>query len=134
MAGSTTCSPGCSVSRSSNRDPGRPTSAAESPAEATVERALQVVELIPPGRVVSYGDIAELTGSSPRRVGTIMAARGSEVAWWRVTNAAGRMPPHLVAEARRHWAEESTPVRPDGDSCRMSAARADLVALAAELG
>ena len=34
-----------------------------------------VVELIPPGRVVSYGDIAELTGSSPRRVGTIMAAR-----------------------------------------------------------
>ncbi len=99
-----------------------------------VEYVLQVVEAIPPGRVVSYGDIAELVGSSPRRVGTIMAARGSEVAWWRVTNAAGRMPPHLVAEARRHWREESTPLRPDGDSCRMPAARADLVALAAALG
>ena len=33
-----------------------------------VEYVLQVVEAIPPGRVVSYGDIAELVGSSPRRV------------------------------------------------------------------
>ncbi|WP_297108568.1 MGMT family protein [Tessaracoccus sp.] len=99
--------------------------------EDTVERVLRVVESVPPGRVVSYGDIAELVGSSPRRVGAIMAARGSAVPWWRVTNAAGRMPSHLVAEAQRHWVEELTPLRPDGDSCRMSAARADLISLAA---
>ncbi|MFT3888381.1 MAG: MGMT family protein [Arachnia sp.] len=101
--------------------------------EVTVEQVLLVVELIPRGCVVSYGDIAELVGSSPRRVGAIMSARGSAVPWWRVTNAAGRMPAHLTAEARRHWLDESTPLRPDGSGCRMAAARPDLTALAAAL-
>lgn len=98
--------------------------------EATIERVLGVVELIPAGRVVSYGDVAELVGSTPRRVGSIMAERGSTVPWWRVTNASGRMPAHLADEAARRWAAESTPLRADGAGCRMSAARADLRALA----
>lgn len=33
-----------------------------------------VVGLVPPGHVVSYGDIAELIGIGPRQVGAIMAA------------------------------------------------------------
>ena len=31
-----------------------------------------VVRLVPPGRVVAYGDIAELLGVGPRQVGRIM--------------------------------------------------------------
>ena len=99
-------------------------------AELTIERVLCAVECIPIGRVVSYGDLAELVGTSARRVGAIMASAGPGVPWWRVVNAAGRLPGHLVAEASRRWAEEGTPAV-DG-RCVMSRARADLPRLAAD--
>ena len=98
--------------------------------ELTIERVLCAVECIPTGRVVSYGDIAELVGTSARRVGAIMASAGPGVPWWRVVNAAGRLPGHLVAEASRRWADEGTPAV-DG-RCVMSRARADLPRLAAD--
>lgn len=99
-------------------------------AELTVERVLCAVECIPTGRVVSYGDLAELVGTSARRVGAIMASAGPGVPWWRVVNASGRLPGHLVAEASRRWADEGTPAV-DG-RCVMSRARADLPRLAAD--
>ena len=99
-------------------------------AELAVERVLCAVECVPAGRVVSYGDIAELVGTSARRVGAIMASAGPGVPWWRVVNAAGRLPGHLVAEASRHWAEEGTPAV-DG-RCVTQLARADLPRLAAD--
>jgi len=71
-----------------------------------VEAVLSLVERIPPGRVMSYGAIAEyLHGAfgqaSPRRVGTIMAQYGGSVPWYRVVNSAGRMPPGHEQRARR---------------------------------
>ena len=99
-------------------------------AELTVERVLCAVECVPAGRVVSYGDIAELVGTSARRVGAIMASAEPGVPWWRVVNASGRLPGHLVAEASRRWADEGTPAV-DG-RCVMSQARADLPRLAAD--
>ena len=99
-------------------------------AELTIERVLCAVECIPIGRVVSYGDLAELVGTSARRVGAIMASAGPGAPWWRVVNAAGRLPGHLVAEASRHWAEEGTPAV-DG-RCVTQLARADLPRLAAD--
>ena len=99
-------------------------------AELTVERVLCAVECIPIGRVVSYGDLAELVGTSARRVGGIMASAEPGVPWWRVVNASGRLPGHLVAEASRRWADEGTPAV-DG-RCVMSRARADLPRLAAD--
>ena len=99
-------------------------------AELTVERVLCAVECIPIGRVVSYGDLAELVGTSARRVGAIMASAGPGVPWWRVVNASGRLPGHLVAEASRRWADEGTPTV-DG-RCVMSRARADLPRLATD--
>jgi len=71
-----------------------------------VEAVLSLVERIPPGRVMSYGAIAEyLHGAfgqaSPRRVGTIMAQYGASVPWYRVVNSAGRMPPRHEQKARR---------------------------------
>jgi 6-O-methylguanine DNA methyltransferase len=59
-----------------------------------------------------------------------MAGVGSQVPWWRVVNAAGRLPSHLTAEASRHWAEEGT--RAVDGRCLMPRARADLARLAAE--
>ncbi len=95
----------------------------------TVEAVLDAVSLIPPGSVATYGDIAELVGTGPRRVGAIMAQVGGEVAWWRVTNARGALPPHLIEEAIRRWAAEGIPIVDDGSRCRLSACRADPAAL-----
>jgi methylated-DNA-protein-cysteine methyltransferase related protein len=33
------------------------------------ELVLRAVELVPPGRVVSYGDLGHVVGTGPRRVG-----------------------------------------------------------------
>ena len=52
--------------------------------EDYAELVLSVVEQIPPGRVATYGDIAEMVGrGGPRQVGHVMALlrrRGSVVA------------------------------------------------------
>ena len=71
-----------------------------------IDDVLAAVEALPPRTVVSYSDLAELVGTSPRRVGTIMAGHGHEVEWWRVTNVRGTLPDHLMEEARRHWDDE----------------------------
>jgi methylated-DNA-protein-cysteine methyltransferase-like protein len=73
---------------------------------AYVEAVLRLVERIPPGRVSSYGAIADALQDrygrgSARRVGTIMAQYGGSVPWYRVVNSAGRLPPGHEAKARR---------------------------------
>lgn len=96
--------------------------------ELVAEHVLRVVERIPRGRVVSYGDIAGIVGIGPRQVGAVMSRYGGGVTWWRVTNAAGHLPEHLLEEARAHWFDEGIPVQAGG-GCRIAAARADLAAL-----
>ena len=55
------------------------------------EEVLSLVERIPPGRVMSYGAIAEYVGQGgPRQVGTVMARYGGGVPWHRVVTASGR--------------------------------------------
>ncbi|GAA4895962.1 MGMT family protein [Tessaracoccus lubricantis] len=97
-------------------------------AEVTVELVLRAVEQVPPGKVVSYGDIAELVGTSARRVGAVMATQGGEVSWWRVTNRDGVLPSHLLPLARKHWAREG--VSADASGCNIARHRADLMQLA----
>ena len=96
-----------------------------------VERVLRAVELVPPGNVVSYGDLGGVVGIGPRQVGSVMSTWGSGVAWWRVTNAAGELPDHLMSEARQRWAQEGIGLRENGRGCAISRYRADLAALAA---
>jgi alkylated DNA nucleotide flippase Atl1 len=98
--------------------------------ERVAELVLRAAELIPPGRVASYGDLAGLVGTSARHVGQVMARYGSGVAWWRVTNHSGDLPKHLCREAEPYWAEEGITWKPNGRGCRIADHRADLVALA----
>jgi alkylated DNA nucleotide flippase Atl1 len=84
--------------------------------EAYVEAVLRVVETIPPGRVMSYGAIAEYVGQrlgrgGPRQVGAVMASYGGSVTWWRVVRADGRPPLCDTGEARSHYLAEGTPLR-----------------------
>jgi alkylated DNA nucleotide flippase Atl1 len=77
-----------------------------------VERVLDVVELIPPGRVMTYGDVAEWLGAGgPRQVGRAMALYGSAVPWWRVVRSDGVLLPGHELRALDHYREESTPLR-----------------------
>lgn len=96
---------------------------------ASVERVLLAADLIPAGQVATYGDLARLAGVGPRQVGAIMAREGGQVAWWRVVNASGRLPDHLLARAQAHWDAEGIPHR-DGRIALMRA-RVDQAALAA---
>jgi methylated-DNA-protein-cysteine methyltransferase related protein len=91
--------------------------------EEYVEAVLSLVERIPPGRVMSYGAIAEALAdrsgrASPRRVGTIMAQYGGPVPWHRVVTGGGRLPPGHEREARARLMEEGVVFR--GDRIAMS--------------
>lgn len=80
-----------------------------------VEAVLAVVEAIPPGRVLTYGGVAELIGvGGPRSVGRVLATAGGGVPWWRVVRADGSAAEHLALTARRQWLAEGTPLRPTG--------------------
>lgn len=93
--------------------------------EEYVEEVLAVVERIPPGRVMSYGAIADYLAersgrNSPRRVGYIMARYGGGVPWHRVVTSDGRLPPGQGAEAQARLIAEGTRMR--GDRVDMAAA------------
>ncbi|ASN20980.1 MGMT family protein [Arthrobacter sp. YN] len=76
-----------------------------------VTAVLGVVDLVPPGSAVSYGDVAELLGAGgPRQVGAVMSHYGSSVAWWRVLRASGEAPPGHEVDALMHYLQESTPL------------------------
>ncbi len=67
--------------------------------DADVERVRMLVAAIPPGRVVTYGDIACAAGlSSPRIVGWIMRTDSADLPWHRVIGASGRPAAHLANE------------------------------------
>ena len=77
-----------------------------------VSRALAVVESIPPGRVMSYGDVAAAIGSrASRAVGQAMAYYGSDVPWWRVVRASGHPAIDHEARALEHYRAEGTPLK-----------------------
>ncbi|MFJ4968577.1 MGMT family protein [Streptomyces sp. NPDC088755] len=76
------------------------------------ERVLDVADLIPPGRVMTYGDVAEWLGDGgPRQVGRVMALYGSAVPWWRVVRADGALLPGHELRALDHYRTEGTPLR-----------------------
>ena len=72
---------------------------------------LDVVDTVPTGRVVTYGDVAELMGrGTGRTVGTALAGHGREVPWWRVVQASGRPAEPYLQDALRRLVEEGCPV------------------------
>ena len=75
---------------------------------------LDVVDLIPAGQVMTYGDVAV-----PRPLRATPGGRGDvrwggAVAWWRVLKADGSPPPGHEREALRRYRGERTPLRPGG--------------------
>ncbi len=74
---------------------------------SVAERILAAVEAIPPGRVMSYGDVAGFAGAkAARTVGRVLAQDGGSVPWHRVLRADGSCAPHIYAEQRQRLLAE----------------------------
>ena len=94
--------------------------------EAYDERVLRVVATIPPGRVMSYGDVAEYLGAGgPRQVGQVMSRSDGAVPWWRVVHADGSPPPRKEPECLALLRAEHVTMRPDGTRVDMRRCRWD---------
>lgn len=91
------------------------------PSPEFVEAVLAVVERIPEGKVMTYGDVAWAIGSeAPRAVGRVMALYGHAVPWWRVVPVSGFPPQGHARLAIAHYLEEGTPLRPDAEAAAAS--------------
>ena len=88
-----------------------------------VDHVLEIVRSIPPGRVMTYGDVAATLGSrGARAVGQIMARFGSDVPWWRVIRADGYPPRGHESRARSFYLAEGTPLKEAADGYRVDLA------------
>jgi len=83
----------------------------QTPSDDFISRVIAVVESIPPGRVMAYGEVAAAIGSrASRAVGTVMAHYGGDVPWWRVIRASGHPPVDHEAQALEYYRSEGTPL------------------------
>jgi alkylated DNA nucleotide flippase Atl1 len=88
------------------------------------ERVLALVDKVPRGSVVTYGDVARMLGTrSPRSVGQVLARWGAEVSWWRVVRADGTPPPEHSAEAMPQLVRERVPLLAGGAAVDLTRAR-----------
>jgi methylated-DNA-protein-cysteine methyltransferase-like protein len=84
---------------------------AGAPPTPYARQVLDVVDRIPPGKVMTYGDVAELMGrGSPRTVGAVLSDHGREVPWQRVIQANGRPAEPYLQEALRLLRAEGCPL------------------------
>lgn len=88
------------------------------------DRILECIESIPPGKVMTYKDVAEYTGTrSARTVGQVLAADGGSVPWHRVMRSNGTLAEHLYTEQRQRLLAEG--VRFVGDKVDLERFRWD---------
>jgi len=91
--------------------------------EEFAESVYDVVDTIPAGRVVTYGDIAEHLGQGgPRRVARAMAMCQGAVAWHRVIRSNGVPAVPIRARQLELLASEGTPLV-DGSRVDLGRAR-----------
>jgi len=82
-----------------------------SPESPFVAAVLDVVDAIPAGHVMTYGDVAATLGSRAARVvGQTMAQFGADAPWWRVIRAGGHPPIGHESRALVHYRAEKTPL------------------------
>jgi alkylated DNA nucleotide flippase Atl1 len=91
---------------------------------AKARAVLDVVEMIPAGSVMSYGDVADCAGlGSARFVGHVLARWGDEVPWQRVVMSDGSFAEHLAVEQSALLRAEGTALTLDNKRVDMRLAR-----------
>jgi len=118
--------------------PGTPPPGLEELREPTpdfIDKVLDVVRAIPPGRVMAYGDVAAVIGPhadldgtagsyGARLVGNVMSRFGENVPWWRVIRSTGHPPRFHEEKALRFYRAEGTPLTGPDDAYRIDMKRA----------
>ena len=86
-------------------------SSASSEAGSFAGRVRDVLRALPPGDVLSYGEVAAEAGhpGAARAVGRLVSTL-DDVPWWRVVNARGRVCPRKVDEATQRLRAEGVSV------------------------
>lgn len=84
--------------------------------EEYADAVLAVVESIPCGKVMSYGQVAARVGAElgiggPRQVARVMRRYGASVPWWRVLRADGTPAPEVAARQIRNLTAEGVLLR-----------------------
>lgn len=75
-------------------------------------RVYDVIDAIPAGSVMTYGDVAEAAGlNSARTVGRVLSQGAEPVPWHRVVKADGTCAPHLQDEQLSRLRAEGVPIR-----------------------
>lgn len=74
---------------------------------------LEVIRALPPGEIVTYGEVAAEVGKpgAARAVGSTLRRYGSDVPWWRVVAANGRLVPGGEQRQTAKLKAEGVPVR-----------------------
>ncbi len=91
---------------------------------AYASEVLAIVTQIPRGKVLTYGDVAELIGrGSGRAVGAAMSRHGYEVAWHRVVLSSGYPNPAGPVAALALLKAEDTPLARGGERVDLALAR-----------
>lgn len=85
--------------------------------EDFIEAVLEIADLVPAGKVLSYGDVAALLDSGgPRQVGSVMSRSGAAIPWWRIIRASGQSPIGHEARALENYLLEETPLVGDSSA------------------
>jgi methylated-DNA-protein-cysteine methyltransferase-like protein len=92
--------------------------------EDALARVYDIIDAIPSGSVMTYGDVAEAAGlRSARIVGHILSRGAEPVPWHRVVRSDGTVAPHLQDEQLARLRAEGVPLR--GTRVVLSQARLD---------
>lgn len=86
------------------------------------ERVRAVVRDLPPGEVVTYGEVAAMAGrpGAARGAGAVLASSGdAQLPWWRVVYASGRLAPGKQADQAARLRSEGVEVEGAGGSERV---------------
>lgn len=90
---------------------------------AFAEQVLEIVDEIPPGRVLTYGDVAQRLDTAARAVGQVMANWGAQTCWHRVVRFDGRPASSDPARAMALLRADACPLAPTGDRVDLVRAR-----------
>jgi alkylated DNA nucleotide flippase Atl1 len=107
----------------------------ENPPAEFIDQVMAMVRAIPPGHVMTYGDIATLLTAraefagvtaayGPRMVGHVMSRFGESLPWWRVIRATGHPPRFHQAQALPSYRAEKTPLIGPEENYRIDLQRA----------
>ncbi len=94
-----------------------------------VESVMEIVQSIPAGKAMTYGDVAAALGSrGARAVGLVLSRHGSELPWWRVVRAGGYPPVGHESRALEQYWQERMPMVQTPSGYRVDMERAKFLA------